>query len=88
MKLNRLLHQVALDRSVSVDDMRSASRFKDVVEARREFFYRARTETGYSSPVIGRVCNKDHSTVLVGAAKFKNCITEPSEFSSISERSS
>lgn len=70
MRLRRLLHEVALDRAVSVDDMRSATRFKEVVAARREFFYRARKETGYSSPAIGRVCNKDHSTVLVGAAAY------------------
>lgn len=71
MKLRRPLNEIALDHGVSVDELRSAARVREIVAARREFFYRARTETGYSSPVIGRVCNKDHSTVLVGAAAFK-----------------
>lgn len=72
MKLDRLLYEVALDRSVSVDEMKSATRFKEVVAARHEFFYRARTETAYSSPAIGRVCNKDHSSVLRGSAAFRD----------------
>jgi chromosomal replication initiator protein len=71
MTLAQLLCRVALERGVSVDDMKSNTRVKAVTDARREFFYRARKDTGHSSPAIGRACNKDHSTVLYGAAKHK-----------------
>jgi chromosomal replication initiation ATPase DnaA len=75
MTLAKLLYLTALDHGVSTDDLRSQTRCKEVVEARREFFYRARSETGYSSPAIGRACNKDHSSVLKGASAYSRYVS-------------
>ena len=39
--------------------------------ARQESHWRAKKETSASYPAIGRFCNRDHSSVIVGARKHE-----------------
>ena len=68
--LAHLIKEVAEKYGVTVDDIRSARRTRAIMQPRLEFYYRARTETPYSYPEIGKFCgNRDHTTILTGARR-------------------
>lgn len=65
--------EVAAKYNVSPADMDSIWRNRQVVQARHEFFWRARRETVASLPDIGRRCGgKDHTTVLNGVKIYES----------------
>lgn len=71
-RLKAILKECAEKHGVSINEMISSRRFKNIVAARMEFYYRAKTETSASLPEIGRSCGgKDHTTVLHGVRKYK-----------------
>lgn len=59
-----IIRDVAREHGVSFDDILGPSRNRNVVRPRREAMHRIRQELGYSYPKIGRLFNRDHSTVL------------------------
>ncbi len=61
--LASLLVDMAKRNHVSVRKIRGMSREGRLIEFRRDFA-RLADEEGYSSPVIGRALNRDHTTVL------------------------
>lgn len=60
----RILREVAQAHRVSLDDIIGPRRFKAYVAARREAMQRIRSELGFSYPHIGRLFNRDHTSVL------------------------
>lgn len=67
----KITKEVAEKHNVSVRDMQSASRFRHIVTARNEAFYRLRNETTLSLPQIGRrFGDRDHTTVLHGIRRY------------------
>lgn len=68
--LREIMIEVCAKHQVSVLDIMSGRRVKPIVLARQEYYYRARMETIYSYPTIGKFCGgKDHTTVIYGARK-------------------
>lgn len=61
--LSTHLHIVAHDFGVSEAALRGPSRMRDLSKIRQEFCLRAHV-LGYSTPEIGRVLNRDHTSVL------------------------
>lgn len=61
-----IIKEVSLKHGVSVDDMISEIRSVPVVGARYEAIYRIREERHLSWAQIGRLFNRDHSTILHG----------------------
>ena len=59
-----ILQQVAEKHGLNPADLKSTSRVKNVVEARRDSMIRMRDELKLSASEIGRLHNRDHSTVL------------------------
>ncbi len=51
-------------------ELLSRSRTATVAAARSEFFFRALSETIFSSVEVGRKVKRDHTTVLYGAARY------------------
>jgi hypothetical protein len=66
--LETILHEVALKHGVDSGVITSrAGRDRMAVDARFEYFYRARVETGFSTMSIARLTGHDHTSVIHGA---------------------
>lgn len=65
-RLRSVLKEVSNITGVSVDDMRSSSRKREVVEARQFYFKKAKDSTKASFSAIGKIVHRDHSTVIYG----------------------
>jgi hypothetical protein len=66
-------------------DLSSKSRRRDYAYARMVYFYFARKATNSSLATIGKLCKRDHATVLNGIKKYKEYI-EYDDFKEISQR--
>lgn len=64
--LATILQEVALKHGTTIANLRGHRRHAVLVAARFEYYYRAVTETTKSLPIIGKVINKDHSSVISG----------------------
>lgn len=62
----RVVSRVAREAGLSLSEIRSRSRRRDLVDTRQAAALAARRETAASLPQIGRILNRDHSTVLHG----------------------
>ena len=62
--LRAILLDVGQKLNIHPNDIVGRGRTDPLVEARREFVWRARHETHYSFPRIGRAMNRDHTTAL------------------------
>jgi chromosomal replication initiator protein len=58
-------------RGVSVEDLISRDRHKNVSAARHEIMYWIRTKLKWSYPEIGRLFGRDHTTVLDACRKVQ-----------------
>jgi Bacterial dnaA protein helix-turn-helix len=63
----RVIRQVARAHGVPVEKMADPSKPTRLVHARQEAMYRGIYELGMSLSEVGRVLNRDHTTVLHGA---------------------
>ncbi len=70
ISLEEILCSTALKHHLRRVELLSRSRTNIVVDARSEFFFRALSETLFSSVEVGRKVKRDHTTVLYGAARY------------------
>lgn len=63
-RIERRLTAIARAHGLTVPQMKSKSRFREFVAARREAYRYLHEEEGWSTPQIGRYFGRDHSTVL------------------------
>ena len=63
---NAILLAVARYYGVKTDDLRARARHKQIVESRQIAMYLLREDAHLSTPDIGRLLNRDHTTVLHG----------------------
>lgn len=69
--LTWLKRWVAWKHGVRVCELEGPDRSRPFVNARQEYFYRARIDTGKSYPEIAKYCgNRDHTTAIHGARMF------------------
>lgn len=68
----RIMREVAQAHRVSVDDMIGPRKHRVVYQARREAMARIRDELGFSFPKIGRLFNRDHTSVLAACRGIKS----------------
>jgi chromosomal replication initiation ATPase DnaA len=61
---------VASEQGVSLTEIRSPGRSADLLRARQQIAVEARRVAGASLPEIGRVINRDHTTVLHCLRRF------------------
>ncbi len=61
---DKIFHAVARKYGVTVEDIRGKRRTREIAQARHVCIYIMRTVTDLSLPSIGRVFNRDHSTIL------------------------
>lgn len=66
-----ILNQVALKYDTPVNEIISHRRARFLVKLRHEVMYRAVNETSASLPQIGRILNRDHTTI--GDGVMKHC---------------
>lgn len=67
--------EVAAKHRVPMRILLSQRRQRELVYARQEAFWRCREETAASFPQIGRVFNRDYSTVIYGARAHERRMT-------------
>lgn len=68
--MQSICEEVARKHGVSIDELRSHRRHKEVIAARHEAMWRCRHETLASLPMIGRALGgRDHTTILNGVRK-------------------
>lgn len=76
--LEQIIAKIAEDYGVRVNDIKSASRTKHIIEPRQAFYYFAKTKTLMSYPTIGRFCgDRDHATVHAGARTYARKHNKP-----------
>lgn len=67
-----IMAEVALKHGFTVEDILGRSRVKGLVEARHEAMHEvAKARPAMSLPQLGRIFNRDHSTVLSALNKFR-----------------
>ena len=71
---NAVLLAVARYYGVKADDLKARSRHKQIVEPRQIAMYLLREDAHLSTPEVGRMLNRDHTTVLHGIKQVANDI--------------
>jgi len=69
-KLSRILFQAASAHGLSTTDLISKGRNAKLCAARFEYCYRAAMETTASLPRIGRLIQRDHTTILSAIGRY------------------
>ena len=70
LQIIKIVRDVAQKHGVSVEDIKSSSRFQLHAAARREAIAKVVEATGMSSVRVGHMFNRDHSTVLSAIRKW------------------
>lgn len=73
---DKIFHAVARKYGVTVEDIRGKRRTREIAQARHVCIYIMRTVTDLSLPSIGRVFNRDHSTILSSIETIQQKIRE------------
>ena len=69
--IDRILSAVSKQYGVSVDDIKSKRKNSNIANARHVAVYIIRTELDLSYPSIGKILNRDHSTIVDSFEKTK-----------------
>lgn len=67
-RFERMATDIAKKFGFTIDDVRGEMRSNAISECRRAIYYRLRQE-GLSFSQIGRICRKDHTSVMYGCKK-------------------
>lgn len=81
--ITELAEIVARHRSVSVASLFAPGREQYAVDTRAIVFFLARKHTGASTPMIGRMFNRDHGTVLNGVRIAKEQMAMDAKFARV-----
>lgn len=63
-KSDRIILMTARKHEITVEQIKSMSRKREFAWPRQECMYRMRRETSLSLPQIGRIFDRDHTTVI------------------------
>ena len=75
-----VLKETAKVCEVTVQQMKSATRKREVTVARHVYAYLCRKHTSHTYFKIGEETNRDHSTMIFGSNKVKDWLTIPEYF--------
>ena len=75
-KLTHIVHKIMEDYDLNVEELRGDQRTKQVTEPRWVMWKLIRKNSGLSYGEIGRLFNKDHSTVMNGIKKAPQDIVD------------
>lgn len=70
-KARKLFFQICKNRNVTPEEMRGEGRRQHIVDARREFYFKA-SRMGLSSSQVAKIINKDPSTIRHHLRKTKS----------------
>lgn len=75
----RMIREIAVDvcrgHGIPLSQVLSESRVRRIARVRQEIMWRS-YEAGHSLPKIGRVLNRDHTTVLWGVRQYERLLSE------------
>jgi len=72
LNLYTILETICKFYNVSIEEVQSKSRLLTIVKARHIYFYIANLSTEKSLEEIGKIINRDHSTVIHGKNKIQD----------------
>lgn len=75
-RLHHIMSAVSLHTGVSIDDIKSERRPKEIIFARKLYCYLARTLTPYSYPKIAMSIYRDHTTVVHAVQSAEEILRE------------
>ena len=78
-----IIGEVARRYGITEEDILSAKRSREIAVPRQLAIYLTRELCGFSTPKIGSVFGRDHSTVMHACKKTEEMIRESAEFSSV-----
>jgi chromosomal replication initiator protein len=73
--VDNIIKEICKFYSLSYEDITSKSRKREIVKARFIAIYLIRTETDYVLSQIGKLFNRDHSTILHSIKIINNTLT-------------
>lgn len=79
-KVARIILETAMHHQVKFAAMRGERRDQHTSRARMEAMWRIRTELRFSLPHIGRIFNRDHTTVIHAVRKVEEAIAESGQW--------
>lgn len=71
MRIFDAIARLIRPRRVSIEDLISRNRHKNTAAARHEIMYWIRTSLGWSYPEIGKLFERDHTTVMQAYRKVR-----------------
>lgn len=71
ISVDRIIKRVCTYYGISVEDLKGRSRTKPIVRPRQIAMYLSRLHTNLSLPDLGRIFDRDHSSVLSGIQRIK-----------------
>jgi uncharacterized protein (DUF433 family) len=76
----KILEVVAGDFNISIEDLKGTTRLKEVAQARQLAAYLLRTINKLSYPAIGKIMEKNHTTIIHSCKKITNDLAENPKF--------
>lgn len=71
-RLQRIEDLISTVADVTIEEMRGRSRKKTIVDARHAVWFIANKQLEYTYAQIGRIYEKDHTSVMSGVARIQN----------------
>lgn len=68
---NTIIKEICGEHGISLGQFFGYCRPHPIVVARQKAYARMYSELGYTYSMIGRICNRDHSTILYGIRAHK-----------------
>ena len=72
-RIQRIENAIAEAANITVEDLYSRDRSRGVADARHAVWYIAHKHMHYSSPFIGKLYGRDHTTILNGVNRMMKC---------------
>lgn len=72
----KIIERVAQKHGVTLDEMKSTKRHRHLVRARQEAYYLLYNEGKLSYPSVGRIFERDHTTVIHGYRRHEALLKE------------
>lgn len=70
-RVKRVVRRIAREHECTVEDLYATSTHPSITRARRRAYAVLRWSTGLSFSELGRIFNRDHTTILAGVRKYE-----------------
>lgn len=79
---NIMVTEVSKITNVSVEDILGRKRYRNISES-RQLYWKLLSERGYSPTTIGKLCDRNHATILFGISHINDIIETDSNIAKL-----